>query len=119
VCMCACACVCARARACVCARARVCVRVCVRARARVCARARASVSVYVCVSFVFCVCACVCVRARVCGGPTEVYLKSIRAQALGLYKIVFYFEAFVHESIIRLLPLPTCIARTVAMILHD
>jgi len=35
----------------------------------------------------------------------------------GLYKILFYFEAFVHESIILLLPTPTCIARTIAMIL--
>ena len=37
---------------------------------------------------------------------------------LGLYKILFYFEAFVYESIIRVLPPPTCIARTIAMLLH-
>jgi len=36
----------------------------------------------------------------------------------GLYKILFYFEAFVHESIILLLPTPTCIARTIAMLFH-
>ena len=36
----------------------------------------------------------------------------------GLYKILFYFEAFVHESIIRLLPPPTCIARTIAILLY-
>ena len=37
---------------------------------------------------------------------------------VGLDKILFYFEAFVHESIILLLPTPTCIARTIAMLLH-
>ena len=37
---------------------------------------------------------------------------------LGLYKILFYFEAFVRESIILLLPPPTCTARTIAMLLH-
>jgi len=37
---------------------------------------------------------------------------------LDLYKILFYFEAFVHKSIILLLPTATCIARTIAMPLH-
>jgi len=32
---------------------------------------------------------------------------------VGLYKILLYFEAFVHKSIILLLPTPTCIARTI------
>jgi len=37
----------------------------------------------------------------------------------GLDKIfVFYFEIFVHESIIRFLP-PTCIARAIAIVPHD
>jgi len=35
-----------------------------------------------------------------------------------IYKILFYFEAFVHESIIRALPPPTCIARTIAIPSH-
>ena len=38
---------------------------------------------------------------------------------VGLYKILFYFEAFVHELIIRALPPPTCIARTIAILSHD
>ena len=33
------------------------------------------------------------------------------------YKILFYFEAFVHESMILLLPPPTCTARTIAILL--
>jgi len=37
---------------------------------------------------------------------------------VGLYKILFYFEALVHESIIRALPAPTCIARTIAILPH-
>ena len=37
---------------------------------------------------------------------------------LGLHKILFYFEAFAHESIILSLPPPTCIARTIATLLH-
>jgi len=36
----------------------------------------------------------------------------------GLYKILFDFEAFVHESILLLLAPPTCIARTIAIPLH-
>jgi len=38
--------------------------------------------------------------------------------ALDLHKILFYFEAFVHESIIRALPPPTSIARTIATRAH-
>jgi len=34
-------------------------------------------------------------------------------------KILFDFEAFVHESIIRALPPPSCIARTIAILSHD
>jgi len=37
---------------------------------------------------------------------------------LGLYKILVYMKAFVHESIILLLPPPTCIACTIAILLH-
>jgi len=40
-------------------------------------------------------------------------------QFVGVYKILFYFEAHVHESIISLLPPPTRIARTIARPLHD
>jgi len=36
-----------------------------------------------------------------------------------LYKILFDFEAFVHESIILSLPPPICIALTIAIRLHD
>ena len=36
----------------------------------------------------------------------------------GIYKVLFYFEAFVHESIILLSPPPTCTARTIAILLH-
>ena len=31
---------------------------------------------------------------------------------------IFYFKAFVHESIILLLPPPTCTARTIAILVH-
>jgi len=37
---------------------------------------------------------------------------------VGLYKIVLYFLAVVHESIILLFTPPTCIARTIAIFLH-
>ena len=42
-----------------------------------------------------------------------------RVRPLGLYKKLFHLEAFVHESIIRLLPSPTCIAHTIAIPFHD
>ena len=37
---------------------------------------------------------------------------------IGLYKILFYVEAFVHESVLLLLPPLTCIARIIAILLH-
>jgi len=37
----------------------------------------------------------------------------------GLYKILHYFEAFEHESIILLSPPPTCIGPTIATRVHD
>ena len=37
------------------------------------------------------------------------------AYTVGLYKIVVHFEAFVHESIILLLPPPTCSFQTTAL----
>ena len=40
------------------------------------------------------------------------------AIGFGRYKILFYFDAFVHDSIILLLPPPICIARTIAMLLY-
>jgi len=39
-------------------------------------------------------------------------------QDSGLYNTLFYFEAFVHKSIICLLPPPTCTTRTIAILLH-
>jgi len=36
-----------------------------------------------------------------------------------LYKILFYFEAVVHESTILSPPPPTCIAHPGAILLHD
>jgi len=54
-------------------------------------------------------------------GPSRVVDVRPRKQLptwLGLYKILFDFEAFVHESFILSLPPPTCIARTIAMLLH-
>ena len=39
-------------------------------------------------------------------------------EIFGLFKILFYFAAFMWESIILLLPPPTCIARTIAILLH-
>jgi len=39
-------------------------------------------------------------------------------ESLGLYTILFYFDAFVHKSIILLSPPPTCTARTIAILLH-
>jgi len=40
------------------------------------------------------------------------------AVRVGLYKILLYFDAFVHDSIIRSLAPPTCIARTIAIPLY-
>jgi len=37
---------------------------------------------------------------------------------LGFYKIFVYIKAFVHERIIPFLPLPICIAHTIAILLH-
>ena len=37
---------------------------------------------------------------------------------LGLYHILFHFKACMWESIILLLPPPTCISRTIAILLH-
>jgi len=42
-----------------------------------------------------------------------------RGSGGGLYKILFYFEAHVHESIIFYCSLPTRIAHTIALRLHD
>jgi len=39
--------------------------------------------------------------------------------SLGLYKIFCHLEAFVHESILLVLPTPTCVAQTIAILLHD
>jgi len=38
---------------------------------------------------------------------------------VGLYRRLVSLEAFVHESIILLLPTPTCVAHTIAMLMHD
>ena len=42
----------------------------------------------------------------------------MNARYVGLHKMWFNCEAFVHESIICVLPPPTCIARTIAILLH-
>ena len=42
-----------------------------------------------------------------------------KQQHLGVYKILFYFEAYMHESLISLLPPPTRTAYTIALLLHD
>jgi len=36
----------------------------------------------------------------------------------GVYKILFHFEASVHESIFLVYPPPTCIAGTIPILLH-
>ena len=54
----------------------------------------------------------------VCLSLREVPMISRAVSVFGLYRIVFYFEAFVHESIILVLPPPTCTARTIAIRLH-
>ena len=38
------------------------------------------------------------------------------SRQLGLYKIFFYFESFVHESIVLSFLPPTCIGHTVAIL---
>jgi len=47
--------------------------------------------------------------ARATGTPTTMQI--------GMYKIFVYFTAFLHGSIILLLPLPTCNAHTIAILL--
>ena len=49
---------------------------------------------------------------------THTHTYTLCALWVGLYKILFYTKAFVHESIILLLPPPTCIACTIAILLH-
>jgi len=39
--------------------------------------------------------------------------------SIGRYKIFFHVEAFVHESVIAFSPPTTCIAHTIAVLLHD
>ena len=48
----------------------------------------------------------------------QVGLGGLNPAQLGLYKILFYLKAFVHESIILLSPPPACMAHTVAVVLH-
>ena len=43
----------------------------------------------------------------------------ICTRRISLYKILFHFTALVWESIILLLPPPTCNAYRVAILLHD
>jgi len=43
---------------------------------------------------------------------------SLLMPSIVLYKILFCHEDFVHESIIMSIPPPTCIARTLAILLH-
>ena len=51
-------------------------------------------------------------------GEATLEVSATLLSGLRLYKILFYFEAFVHESIILSLPTPTCTARTIAIRLH-
>jgi len=56
-----------------------------------------------------------------CGGKhiiKDSISQSTRTPQLGLHKIFFYYESFMHESIILSFPQPTCIAHTVAVLLH-
>jgi len=41
-----------------------------------------------------------------------------RTVGLGLYEVLVHFEAYAHESTILLLPPPTCITRTIAILVH-
>jgi len=52
-----------------------------------------------------------CVGAGEARGPVDRYI--------GLYKILFYFESFVHESIVLSFFRPACIGHTVAILSHD
>jgi len=45
--------------------------------------------------------------------------RNCSAVSFGLYKIFFYFEAFVHESTILSFHAPTCIAHPGAILFHD
>jgi len=45
--------------------------------------------------------------------------RHVRACSFGLYKILFYFEAAVHESTLLSFPPPTYIAHPGAILLHD
>jgi len=51
--------------------------------------------------------------------PFSLPLPPVLRSSLGLYKIFFYFESFVHESIVLSFSRPACIAHTVAILLHD
>jgi len=54
------------------------------------------------------------VLSRRCSG----WLQNCRGFSLGLYKIFVYMKAFMHERIIPCLPLPICIAHTIAILLQ-
>jgi len=43
----------------------------------------------------------------------------VAASHVSVYKIFFYFESFMHESIVSSFAPPTCIAYTVVIVLHD
>jgi len=57
-------------------------------------------------------------RARVNPRRSSDISEDSSASPVGLCKIFFYFEAFVHESSIRGLSPHICIARTIAILLH-
>jgi len=76
-------------------------------------------------------CMCIYISRVLCAprpvhAPSRVRVREGRAHArvvasgwlLGLYKIVFYFVAFMWDSILLSLLPPTCIARTIAILLH-
>jgi len=53
------------------------------------------------------------------GGGTRDEEATWPLRQLGLYKMFFYFQSFVHESIVLSFFWPACIAHTVAILLHN
>ena len=103
-----------------------CVSVCLCMCVCVCVRVCVCVCLCVCVYIFLCVCVCLCVCYPVLVSlHSSSWVKTEHANALrgalriGLCKIFFYVEAFVHESNILISPPPTCIGHSAAILLHD
>jgi len=56
---------------------------------------------------------------RLAGPGAAVDLKDNHENKLAFTRYSFYFESFVHEPIVLSFLPPTCIAHTVAILLHD